>query len=59
MSFNQKTFWRRIYPTHQREDLYPEPKRFKPERFLERFRLMNFSHLAVAIVALGLLPYLR
>jgi len=25
-----------IYPTHQREDLYPEPKRFKPERFLER-----------------------
>ncbi|KOP24604.1 cytochrome [Hapalosiphon sp. MRB220] len=29
-----------IYPcpylTHQREDLYPEPKQFKPERFLER-----------------------
>ncbi|MFB2933828.1 cytochrome P450 [Aerosakkonemataceae cyanobacterium BLCC-F154] len=25
-----------IYLTHQREDLYPEPKRFKPERFLER-----------------------
>ncbi|OKH31955.1 cytochrome P450 [[Phormidium ambiguum] IAM M-71] len=24
-----------IYLTHQREDLYPEPKRFKPERFLE------------------------
>jgi cytochrome P450 len=25
-----------IYLTHHREDLYPEPKRFKPERFLER-----------------------
>ena len=25
-----------IYLTHQREDIYPEPKRFKPERFLER-----------------------
>ncbi|MBD2360542.1 cytochrome P450 [Anabaena minutissima FACHB-250] len=25
-----------IYLTHQREDLYPEPKQFKPERFLER-----------------------
>ncbi|NEO55520.1 MAG: cytochrome P450 [Okeania sp. SIO3B5] len=24
-----------IYLTHQREDLYPEPKKFKPERFLE------------------------
>lgn len=24
-----------IYLTHQREDIYP-PKRFKPERFLER-----------------------
>lgn len=24
------------YLTHHREDLYPEPKRFKPERFLER-----------------------
>ncbi len=24
-----------IYSTHQREDVYPEPKRFKPERFLE------------------------
>ncbi|MDZ8136597.1 MAG: cytochrome P450 [Nostoc sp. DedQUE04] len=25
-----------IYLTHQREDLYPEPKQFQPERFLER-----------------------
>jgi cytochrome P450 len=25
-----------IYLTHQRPDLYPEPKLFKPERFLER-----------------------
>lgn len=25
-----------IYLMHQREDLYPEPQQFKPERFLER-----------------------
>jgi cytochrome P450 len=25
-----------IYLTHQRHDIYPEPKQFKPERFLER-----------------------
>ena len=25
-----------IYLAHQREDTYPEPKQFKPERFLER-----------------------
>lgn len=25
-----------IYLTHRREDIYPEPGRFKPERFLER-----------------------
>lgn len=25
-----------IYLLHQREDLYPEPRKFKPERFLER-----------------------
>ncbi|MBN3922963.1 cytochrome P450 [Nostoc sp. NMS4] len=25
-----------IYLTHQREDLYPQPQQFKPERFLER-----------------------
>ena len=25
-----------IYLLHHREDLYPEPKQFKPERFLQR-----------------------
>jgi cytochrome P450 family 110 len=25
-----------IYLTHQRKDLYPEPRQFRPERFLER-----------------------
>jgi cytochrome P450 len=25
-----------VYLTHHREDIYPEPKQFKPERFLER-----------------------
>ena len=25
-----------IYSLHHREDLYPDPKQFKPERFLER-----------------------
>lgn len=25
-----------VYLTHQREDLYPQPKEFKPERFLEK-----------------------
>jgi len=25
-----------IYLTHRREDMYPEPEKFKPERFLER-----------------------
>jgi cytochrome P450 len=25
-----------IYLIHQREDIYPEPKKFKPERFLDR-----------------------
>ncbi|MEL6901895.1 MAG: cytochrome P450 [Cyanobacteria bacterium J06606_4] len=25
-----------IYSVHHREDLYPEPKKFRPERFLER-----------------------
>ena len=25
-----------IYSVHQREDIYPEPKQFKPERFIDR-----------------------
>lgn len=36
-----------IYLTHQREDLYPEPKMFKPERFLNRqfssYELVTFG----------------
>ncbi|MFP4099186.1 cytochrome P450 [Coleofasciculus sp.] len=32
-----------IYLTHQRPELYPEPKRFKPERFLEhQFSLYEY-----------------
>ena len=30
------TLFPSIYSTHQRADIYPEPKRFRPERFLER-----------------------
>ncbi|MBD2566555.1 cytochrome P450 [Anabaena lutea FACHB-196] len=30
------TFYPSIYSVHQQEDLYPNPKRFRPERFLER-----------------------
>lgn len=33
-----------IYLTHQREDLYPEPKRFKPERFIAR-QFSNYEYL--------------
>ncbi|MBD2775777.1 cytochrome P450 [Iningainema tapete] len=33
-----------IYSTHQREDLYPEPKQFKPERFLEK-QFSNYEFL--------------
>jgi cytochrome P450 len=25
-----------VYLTHRREEIYPEPRRFKPERFLEK-----------------------
>jgi unspecific monooxygenase len=36
-----------IYLLHQREDLYPQPRQFKPERFLERqftpFEFMPFG----------------
>ncbi len=30
------TLFPSIYLVHQREDIYPEPKKFKPERFLEK-----------------------
>jgi len=33
-----------IYLTHHRESLYPEPKQFKPERFLER-QFSQFEYL--------------
>ncbi|NMG06770.1 cytochrome P450 [Brasilonema sp. UFV-L1] len=33
-----------IYLTHQREDLYPQPKEFKPERFLEK-QFSNYEFL--------------
>lgn len=33
-----------VYLTHHREDLYPEPKQFKPERFLER-KYSNYEFL--------------
>ena len=33
-----------IYLVHQREDIYPEPKKFKPERFLEKqFSFYEFN----------------
>jgi len=33
-----------IYLTHHREDIYPDPERFRPERFLER-RYSPFEYL--------------
>ncbi len=32
----ETTFMPSVYLVHYREDLYPEPEKFKPERFLER-----------------------
>ena len=51
-----------IYLTHQREDLYPEPKKFKPERLLKNnIPLMNICLLVaeIAVVWAMLLLYLR
>lgn len=37
MTFDEKTWLIiSIYSLHQREDLYPDPKQFKPERFLQK-----------------------
>ncbi len=36
-----------IYPAHYREEVYPEPKKFKPERFLER-QLTPYEYLPFA-----------
>ncbi|MEM1366658.1 MAG: cytochrome P450 [Cyanobacteria bacterium P01_H01_bin.15] len=50
-----------IYLVHQREDLYPNPKQFRPERFLERqfssFEFMPFGGGARRCVGSALAMY--
>ncbi|MGB3293641.1 MAG: cytochrome P450 [Phormidesmis sp.] len=50
-----------MYLTHQREDLYPEPKTFRPERFLERkfspYEFIPFGNGARRCVGAALAQY--
>lgn len=51
-----------IYLAHHRKPVYPEPKQFRPERFLERqYSPYEYLPLVAAIVAalVPRLPYLR
>jgi cytochrome P450 family 110 len=55
------TFLGCIFLTHQREDLYPEPKAFRPERFLERkfspYEFIPFGNGARRCVGAALAQY--